>query len=1078
MSVTSRPGLTLHTSNRLERLADGLAQVIAHPLRSPLMSEIIVVQSNGMRRWLEQQIAERHGICSNIRFPFPQKFFQELFQSVFPKAAATEVFDREVMTWRIMEQLLCFASRPEFATIANYIRNDHRGLRNYELARRIAHVFDEYVVFRPKMILDWDAGVGKDWQPILWRELQRSAPRQHQAAMGLQLIDALKRGDAPIPERVSIFGISTLPPFYVSLVGEFSVHCPVHLFVMEPTPVWWGDVRSKREKARAKQPELFGFNEEETGDNELLAANGRLGRDFLNLVAELTPAAEREAFISPTDQSPSPRSILREIQNDIFELKSGVPKRKRTVALSDRSLQIHSCHSEVRELEVLHDQLLDLFQNDSELKPKDIVVMIPDVSIYAPFIDAVFGVPENPKHKIPYSIADREVRAGSGIIDTFFRILEILPERFRASEVLAILESSSVQRCFQIAPAEMETIRIWIDDCAIRWGIDAQHRARLGLPGFAENSWRHGLDRMLLGCALRPEKRELFDGILPFDEIEGSSAELLGKFVEFLERLFSRAIEFSKPRSLSEWQRDLRETIEPLFAVDDAAQPELNRLRNAISNLGEIAGASQNDKAVELDVVAAQLEDSLEESSSGAGFLSGQLTFCAFKPMRSVPFKVVCVLGLKDEAYPRHDRPPSFDLVAQHPQRGDRNIRDSDRALFLEALLSAREVFYLSYVGQSLRDNQPLPPSVLVSELLDYVVENFETKIDDFVIRHPLQAFSPRNFQPNGKLFSYSADNCAAGIISGKSRLEAPPFFDEALSEPGKEWREVEVARLVEFFSHPAKFFVRHRLGIELPREREEMEDREPFALHSLDRYDIEQKLLDDALDGVGPEGALEMVRATGVLPPGGTGALIFDELCANVSSFAEAIRERVAVKTEPVMTVRAEINDFALSGRIDRIRGDTLLHYRLTRLKPKDFIRIWIEHLVRNLTEQKPALLFGKEGEEIASYEVPSTNQAREVLSDLLTVYWRGLREPLRLFPRTSWKFVDKISSGKKKERARYLASEDWRSNENDPSSKGEREDPYIKLAFRNTADVLDEEWEKISLHVFGPIFSARKRR
>ena len=183
-----------------------------------------------------------------------------------------------------MEQLPCFASRPEFATIANYIRNDHRGLRNYELARRIAHVFDEYVVFRPKMILDWDAGVGKDWQPILWRELQRSAPRQHQAAMALQLIDALKRGDAPIPERVSIFGISTLPPFYVSLVGELSVHCPVHLFVMEPTPVWWGDVRSKREKARAKQPELFGFNEEETGDSELLAANGKLGRDFLNLI--------------------------------------------------------------------------------------------------------------------------------------------------------------------------------------------------------------------------------------------------------------------------------------------------------------------------------------------------------------------------------------------------------------------------------------------------------------------------------------------------------------------------------------------------------------------------------------------------------------------------------------------------------------------------------------------------------------------------------------------------------------------------------------------------------------------------
>src|SRR5438477_6229195 len=282
-----------------------------------------------MRRWLEQQIAERHGICCNILFPFPQKFFQDLFQSVFPEAA--KLFDREVMTWRIMEQLPRFASRPEFATVANYIRSDHRGLRTYELARRIAHVFDEYVVFRPKMILDWDAGVGKDWQSILWRELQRSAPRQHQAAMGLQLIDALKRGDTSVPVRASKLGISTLPPFYLSLMGEFSVRCPVHLFVMEPTPVWWGDVRSKREKARAKQPELFGFNEEETGDNELLAANGRLGRDFLNLVAELTPAAEREAFNSPTDHSPSPRPILLVLHNDILELISDVPTSKRGV---------------------------------------------------------------------------------------------------------------------------------------------------------------------------------------------------------------------------------------------------------------------------------------------------------------------------------------------------------------------------------------------------------------------------------------------------------------------------------------------------------------------------------------------------------------------------------------------------------------------------------------------------------------------------------------------------------------------------------------------------------------------------
>lgn len=1089
--MSAEPGLVLYTSNRLERLADHLARVIAHPLGSPLVPEIVVVQSDGMRRWLEQQIAQRQSICSNVLFPFPQKLFDNLFERAFPNTSATELFGPDVLTWRIMRALAPLSARPEFAPVANYIRSDDRGLRSFQLARRIAHVFDEYVVFRPKMILDWDNGAGQEWQPVLWRELQRSAPSEHQAARALRLIEALKREDAAMPERVSIFGVSTLPPFYISMIGELSRRCPVHLFVLQPTPAWWGDIRSKRERARSSQPELFGFDEDETGDNELLAANGKLGREFLNLLAELTPAAEPEEFISPIDTSALTCSILLQIQNDIFELKSRpepvtaslrpdgcLPKARRPVGANDRSLQIHSCHSEVRELEVLQDQLLDLFQNDPELKPKDIVVMMPDVSVYAPFIDAVFGVPENPKHKIPYSIADRPVRAASGIIDTFFRILETFPGRFTASEVLAILESDSVQRCFQIVPAEMERIRMWIDQCAIRWGIDAEHRARLGLPAFAQNSWRHGLDRMLLGCALRPGGRELFQGILPFNEIEGSSAELLGNFVEFLERLFSGAIEFRQPRSLSEWQRGLRETIDAMFAPDDAAQPELNRLRSAISKVGDIARASQNDTAVALEVVTAQLEYLLEESSSGAGFLSGQLTFCALRPMRSVPFKVICLLGLKDGAYPRHDRPPSFDLVAQRRQAGDRNIRDSDRALFLEALLSARQVFYLSYVGQSLRDNQPLPPSVLVSELLDYVLENFQTTIDNILVRHPLQAFSPRNFQPDGELFSYSAENCAAGLVSAKNRAEPPPFFAESLGQPEEEWREIELARLVEFFAHPAKFFVRHRLGIELPRDREEAEDREPFALHSLDRYAIEQRLLSDALAGVGPEGALELVRASGVLPPGGTGTLIFEELCTNVKSFAKAIGQDVAATIEPAVSIRAEINGFTLTARIDRVRGQTLVHYRLTRLKPKDFVRIWFEHLVRNLSEREPALLFGKEGDAIASYEFPPMSDATKLLADLLALYWRGLEKPLRLFPRTSWSFVEKLFSGKDKKSAHYLAAKDWKGKENDPESRGEREDPYIKLAFRNTADVLDEEWETLSRRVFEPIFSARKRR
>src|SRR5205085_6669355 len=322
--------------------------------------------------------------------------------------------------------------------------------------------------------------------------------------------------------------------------------------------------RSKREKLRGSQPELdFDGDEENEPENPLLAENGKQGRDFLNIIADLDPQREREKFERPTADT-----MLHQIQGDVFEQVPGTPRNQQ----SDGSLQIHSCHSAVRELEVLHDQLLGLFENDPSLTPRDIVVMTPDISIYAPFIDAVFGVPENPAHFIPYSIADRASRARSGIVDTFLRMLETLPGRFRASDVFAILESPEVRRRFQIGAADLPTIRRWVDRCRICWGIDAEHRARLGLPAFSENSWRQGLDRMLLGCAMQPTERDLVAGILPFEEIEGSDSELLGNFVEFVARLFARSHDFDMPRSLTTWQRDLTSALDDFFAADDSTQ--------------------------------------------------------------------------------------------------------------------------------------------------------------------------------------------------------------------------------------------------------------------------------------------------------------------------------------------------------------------------------------------------------------------------------------------------------------------------------------------------------------------------
>ena len=399
-----------------------------------------------------------------------------------------------------------------------------------------------------------------------------------------------------------------------------------------------------------------------------------------------------------------------------------------------------------------------------------------------------------------------------------------------------------------------------------------------------------------------------------------------------------------------------------------------------------------------------------------------------------------------------------------------------DRALFLEALLSARDVFYVSYIGQSMRDNSPLPPSVVVSELNDYVEQRFAIGAEKFVVKHSLQAFSPRNFGADDKrCFSYSVDNSVAGQIAAENRHEPRAFFDQPLNEPEDLWRDVDLEQLVDFFSQPAKFLLRKRLNIELPRDREEIEDREPFALHPLDRYAIEQSLLTEALNGRDLESALAMVRASGTLPPGATGSLLFEELCASARMFANAVRHHVSAEKEPAVTVRARIDQFSLSGSLGNIRGETLVHFRLAKLKAKDFLRVWIEHLARNLSEQKPAFLYGKEDDAIVGYEFLPIRNASELLADLLTLYWSGLRQPLPLFPRTSWAYAERIAAGKAGENARYAAGQIWKGNERE--GRGECKDPYIRLAFRCVNDPLDDEWEKISRRVFRPILSERRR-
>jgi exodeoxyribonuclease V gamma subunit len=595
----------------------------------------------------------------------------------------------------------------------------------------------------------------------------------------------------------------------------------------------------------------------------------------------------------------------------------------------------------MRELEVLHDQLLAMFDADPALTPRDILVTMPDVERYAPFIEAVFGAPESRQLAIPFTIADRTVRAENCLADTLLDLLDLTTSRFGAAAVLAVLNTRPVRRRFELSEADLETIRDWIDRTSIRWGIDAAHRASFDLPAFDANTWRAGLRRLLLGYALPGDGESLFDDVLPIREIEGNLALTLGRFVEFAEALFSLAEELRAARPLAEWEHTLRQMLTTFFDEEEEPADAIRRLRAALEQLGKVQREADFTAPVEFAVLRAHLAQLLAESDSGAGFLAGRVTFCALKPMRSIPFKVLCLIGLNDTAFPRRDAALAFDRVAQKPRPGDRSLRDDDRQLFLESILSAREALYISYCGRSPRDNSEAPPSVLVSELLDYLEQNFglttgKLREDLLVTQHRLQPFHTDYFRAGARLFSYSAENARASEQSRLPRSAPAGFAAEPLPEPGDEWLSLDWEKLAEFLSCPAKFFARERLGMALPQECTPLEECEPLELDQLHRYSFEQTLTRRALAGEETADQLQIARASGQLPPGYAGDAEFAKMRTRTVQLTAEIRQHITGEPLPPLAIDLQLGDFRLSGTLRDRYPAALLRHRAATLKSK----------------------------------------------------------------------------------------------------------------------------------------------
>ena len=1038
--------LRVYHSNRLDVL-EALMEFIVERERldDPFEPEMILVQSTGMAQWLQMTLSQKFGIAANIDFPLPASFIWDMFVRVLPEIPKESAFNKQSMSWKLMTLLPQLLEREDFTLLRHYLTDDSDKRKLFQLSSKAADLFDQYLVYRPDWLAQWETGhlveglgEAQAWQAPLWKALveythQLGQPRWHRANLYQRFIETLESATTcppGLPSRVFICGISALPPVYLQALQALGKHIEIHLLFTNPCRYYWGDIkdpaylaklltRQRRHSFEDRELPLFRDSEnagqlfnsdgEQDVGNPLLASWGKLGRDYIYLLSDLESSQELDAFVDVT-----PDNLLHNIQSDILELENravaGVnieefsrSDNKRPLDPLDSSITFHVCHSPQREVEVLHDRLLAMLEEDPTLTPRDIIVMVADIDSYSPFIQAVFGSAPADRY-LPYAISDRRARQSHPVLEAFISLLSLPDSRFVSEDVLALLDVPVLAARFDITEEGLRYLRQWVNESGIRWGIDDDNVRELELPATGQHTWRFGLTRMLLGYAMESAQGE-WQSVLPYDESSGLIAELVGHLASLLMQLNIWRRGLAQERPLEEWLPVCRDMLNAFFLPDaetEAAMTLIEQQWQAI--IAEGLGAQYGD-AVPLSLLRDELAQRLDQERISQRFLAGPVNICTLMPMRSIPFKVVCLLGMNDGVYPRQLAPLGFDLMSQKPKRGDRSRRDDDRYLFLEALISAQQKLYISYIGRSIQDNSERFPSVLVQELIDYIGQSHYLPGDEalncdesearvkahLTCHHTRMPFDPQNYQP-GNLQSYAREWLPAASQAGKAHSEFVQPLPFTLPET------VPLETLQRFWAHPVRAFFQMRLQVNFRTEDSEIPDTEPFILEGLSRYQINQQLLNALVEQDDAERLFRRFRAAGDLPYGAFGEIFWETQCQEMQQLAD----RVIACRQPGQSMEIDLacNGVQITGWLPQVQPDGLLRWRPSLLSVAQGMQLWLEHLVYCASggNGESRLFLRKDGE----WRFPplAAEQALHYLSQLIEGYREGMSVPLLVLP------------------------------------------------------------------------------
>jgi len=1099
---------TVYYSNQLDILKELIAILMKQdPLKNPFQQEVILVQSSGMAQWLQIQLAQKLSIAANIQFPLPATFIWDLFTKVFPDIPKESAFSKQAMTWKLMWLLPDLLERPDFTEIKHYLGDNNEKKKIHQLATRVADLFDQYLVYRPEWLQKWENGQlidglgnAQQWQAPLWTELtqytyQLKQPKWHRANLYQHFIYRLHKNNiciSGLPKRVFICGISALPPIYLQALQALGKHIKIHLMLTNPCRYFWSDIqdytflaklenRKRRYFQGSLLPNLFSnpqlatklFNAEgqQKLSNPLLASWGRLGRDYMYLLSQLDDIQEVHAFVDV-----EPNNLLHTIQNNILELEDhtiiGVNEKtfarsdqKKLLNLQDHSISIHVCHSPLREIEVLQDYILELLATNVELTIRDIIVMVADIDNYTPYIQSVFSNAAAERY-LSFTISDRKSSKVHPVLQTFIVLLDLPQSRFTSEQVLALLEIDSLAKKFGIDKSELRYLRKWVKEVGIRWGLDDENVKQFSLPPTGQHTWKFGLTRMLLGYAMDSNVGD-WQGILPYDESSGLAAELVGRLAEMLMQLSSWRQQLTSMRTLAEWLPICQQLLNAFFERSEDNEEILASIEQQWQKIIGYGKAAQYPDSIPITLLRDDLIAYFDNERMSQRFLAGSINFCTLMPMRSIPFKVICLLGMNDGNYPRIVPPLGFDLMTHQAQRGDRNRRDDDRYLFLEALVSAQQQLYVSYIGNSIQSNSKCYPSVLVSELLDYLTQSYyilgdeDLNADDsakrvaqhIIKQHTRNPFDADNFIIGSEQQSYAAEWLPAAQTYGK----VYPNFSYPLAT--KPLTKTTLDDLIRFYRHPVRTFFQLRLGVNFIIEETELSTEEPFALDNLARYKFNTLFLNALIEKEDISKLFARFKASGNLPYGSFGQIYWQNQQKEIAPLAKLIRS----ERSEYHSIELDINlgETRLVGWLHRVQTDGLLRWRPAKLTAMDGLLLWLEHLVYCLSGgNNESRMYGYKGT-VWRFKSLLKSDAQYYLQLLYTGYQQGMNEPLLLLYKSGWSWLmncfnaetGQICWNKKTQtKAKEKLLQTWQGHLQ--QNTGERKDFYIQRILRTMDD------------------------